>query len=172
MNISKKIYVISIIIVAMVGATLFWVYKNDKAGNGVEETILNSPSSSPNQSSAPTRSPKATAYIPKPSSGIIITETMSYESWIKWLDPLNRRLVLDKDCTSIVPSQVDYPNDVEVMIDNTASGKARILNIAGREYSLDAHGWILTTLHSDKLPAQLPVYCGDMELGRLDLVVK
>lgn len=171
MNIPKKIYAFSIIVVT-VGTIVFLVNRNNKASDGVEESALNSPSSSPEQTPVPTQLPKATAYLPKPSSGIVVTETMSYESWIKWLDPLNRRLVLDKDCTSIAPSQVDYPNDVEVMIDNTASGKSRILNIAGREYSLDANGWILTTLHSDKLPAQLSVYCGSMELGRLDLVAK
>ena len=117
----------------------------------------------------PTPSVKRT---PRPSSGVIAKEVRTYEQWITLLDPYNRYLELDKTCTSITPSQVEYANNTEVMIDNRTSDKARILKIGTRQYSLEPHGWIIATLQSSSLPARLPMYCGDMELGAIDLIGK
>ncbi len=173
MKIPKNIYIYSIIATVIVGAVIFWISRADnKIDDVVDMSTLFGASPSPDQSPLPSQTPRLSNNTPKPTPGIIVSEVASYQSWVKWLDPQNRRLALDEDCTSIVPSQVDYPNNVEVMLDNSASNKPRILKIGSQNYSLNAQGWIVTTLHSETLPAKLTMFCGDMELGQLDLVAK
>jgi len=163
---SKRLYIGSGIVAIIVIAGVLW-----GKGNSNQEVAVVSPT----VLSTPTATPSPTPTIkrsPKPTPGIIVKEVPNYASMVALLDPYNRYFAVDKDCTSIVPSQVEYPNDVQIMLDNKDSDKARILKIGGRQYSLEAHGWIITTLHSDTLPARLPIYCGDMELGAIDLVGK
>ena len=170
----KIVYISMTVAVFVIGGVL--ISRNTRDG------VVRGPEISDSLSPAPVAvsSPEATATSmpikrsakPTPTPGIIISEVVSYDAWVKWFDPQNRRLALDKDCTSIVPSQVDYPNNVEIMLDNSASAKARILKIGGREYSLNAHAWIVTTIRAEKLPANLPLFCGDMELGSLTLVAQ
>ena len=78
-------------------------------------------------------------------------------------------MVLDENCTSIVPSQIVYPNNTQIMLDNTFSISPRILTIGDHQYSLDARDWILVTLNSKNLPARLKMFCGPMELGEIEL---
>ncbi len=166
----KTRYIYLAVAVVIIGVASF-LFAN-KADRPEDIAASLSPTPALTATSTPGQTPRLSNNNPKPTPGIVITEVMSYEDWVRWLDPQNRRLALDENCSSIVPSQLEYLNDTEIMLDNTASAKPRILKIGGREYSLDARGWILTTLHSDTLPAQLSVYCGSIELGRLDLVAK
>ena len=167
----KNIYIYSIVSVAIVGGVLFWMSSDDKTDNVVDISTLETLSPSPIQSliSKPTPTPKLIKSTPKPSPKIIVTEVNQYQSLVDWLEPLNRRLVLDKDCTSIVPSQVAYPNNTQIMLDNTFSPKSHIIKIGSKEYSLEANSWLLVTLSETKLPASLTMFCGPMELGQLDL---
>lgn len=164
----KKVY-LYIIFAVVVAVAVVMLDKPDMPVDTADGIV--SPSPSLSVSATPARSTLPRASL-KPTPGILVEDIVTYDQWVAFLEPLNRRLALDKDCTSSVPSQVEYLNNTKIMIDNSASAKARILKIAGREYSIDARAWILTTLSSTKLPAQLPVYCGDIEIGRLDLVAK
>lgn len=140
--------------------------QKDKAGNDTGN-ISTSISPSPTQSTTPT--PKLLKNSPKPTPGIIIRELTGYKYWADLLEPLNQRLVLDENCTTIVPSQVSYPNNTQIMLDNTFSSNPHVLKIGSREYSLKANEWLLVTLSSTQLPAHLTMFCGAMELGQLDL---
>ncbi|GEM_PF-3416014 len=169
----KNTYIYLIIVVAVVGGVVFWLNRDNKTDNTEDISALIS--SSPIQSLVPTPTPtptptqKSTKSTPKPSPKVIAEEVNQYQSLVDWLDPLNRRLVLDRDCTSIVPSQVAYPNNTQIMLDNTFSPKPQVIKIGAKEYSLTANGWLLVTLSSSELPAKLTMFCGSMELGQLDL---
>ena len=167
MKIDKNIYTYSVVVVAIVGSAIFWVSRDDKDIYVIDTATSTSPTS------APTPTPSKTPNLPKnsvkPIPTLIIKEINSYKYWSEILKPINRRLVLDENCTSIAPSQVAYPNNTQIMLDNTLSAEPRILKIASKGYSLDAYGWLLVTLSSTKLPAQLTMFCGSMELGQLDL---
>lgn len=158
----KNIYIYSIIAIAIVGGAIFWMSQNNKAGNVTVSTI----SPNPSQSLVPSPTPKTTV---KPTPGINVTESDTYLYWFNLLNPKNRVLRLDENCTSIVPSQVSYPNNTQIMIDNTFSSSPRILKIGNLEYSFKANNWGLITLSSTTLPAKLTMFCGSMELGQLDL---
>lgn len=164
----NKNYLYLAIVAVIIGVVFFSLANRSDQ----PENIAVSPSSTSTATSMPSPTSKLTNSSPKPTPVLVVQEVKNYKYLVDLLDSQNRRLALDENCLSVVPSQVEYPNDTEIMLDNTASARPRIIKIAGREYSLDANGWILTTLHSDKLPAQLSVNCGDMELGRLDLTVK
>lgn len=160
------------IIILALGTGIVWIYKTDRAENNADISASSSPTPVSTSSPEATTTVRPVKRSPTPTPGIIVTEAPTYKDWVKLLDPQNRRLALDKDCTSIVPSQVDYPNNTEIMLDNTVSATSRILKIGDHEYALGAHSWILTTLHSDTLPARLTMFCGNMELGQLDLVAR
>jgi len=156
------------------GTVIIWAERTDKPDGNLEIPnplgLASTPTLSPTLTVSPTPTP--TKSSPKSSPGIVVSGAGSYTDWVKWLEPRNQRLVLGKDCEEIVPSQVDYPNNTEIMLDNTFSITPRILKIGDREYSLRARDWMITTLHSDTLPARLPIFCGNMELGQLDLLAK
>ena len=76
--------------------------------------------------------PVSQTLIMSPLPAMTAQETPNYDAWKKALNPLNRYLALDKDCTSSVPSQVTYPNNTQIMLDNTASDVARVLKIGSR----------------------------------------
>lgn len=117
----------------------------------------------------PTPTPKIIQTI-KPSPVLLVEEVDPYSNWVKELDPESRRLsIANDDCSQLVPSNVIYPNNTKIMLDNSFSDKAHILKIGDNEYSLDARGWLIVTLSSSQLPAKLPIYCGSMELGQIDL---
>ncbi len=170
---NKNIYIYSIIAVIIVGGVVFWMSRDNKTDNIEDTSALVSSTPAPTQSLIPTSTliptPKLTKSTPKPSPKIVITEVNQYQSLVDLLEPLNRRLTLDGNCTSIVPSQVVYPNNTQIMLDNTLSASARILKIGAKEYFLTANGWLLVTLSSSELPAKLTMFCGSMELGQLDL---
>lgn len=167
----KRNYIyVAVAIVVVIGVTIFWTNRNIKVDNVAETSTLISPS--PSQSSIPSQYPKSTKSTPQPTPGLIAKEINQYQYWVDRLGPLNRHLVLDENCTSIVPSQVTYPNNTQIMLDNTLSPKSYVLKIGSNEYSLDANSWRLVTLSSPTLPAQLFMFCGSMELGRLDLVTE
>lgn len=168
---NKNIYIYSIIAVVIVGGVIFWMSRNSKVENVADTSVLVSPSPSSNQSpvQSPTLTPKLTKNTPKPSPKLIAKEVNQYQSLVDWMEPIGRHLVLDENCMSIVPSQVAYPNNTQIMLDNTFSPKAHILKIGSKEYSLTANGWLLVTLSSTELPAKLTMFCGPMELGQLDL---
>lgn len=165
----KNIYIYSIIAVAVVGGVIFGMSRNNKTDNIASTSYLFSPSPSLSQSPVPSQTPKLTQNSPKPTLALVIKQIGSYQYWVDLLEPLNRQLTLDENCTSIVPSQVSYPNNTQIMLDNTFSVLPRILKIGGQEYSLKANSWVLVTLSSTKLPAKLTMFCGSMELGQIGL---
>ena len=115
---------------------------------------------------SPTPTPKITV---ESTPELIFEELPNYYTLAVSLDKENRYFAIDADCMSINPSNVVYKNNTQIMLDNAASDKARVLKIGGREYSLDAHAWILATLSSTELPIRLPIFCGSMELGQIEL---
>ncbi|MDP4001710.1 MAG: hypothetical protein Q8P69_01545 [bacterium] len=169
----KNTYIYLIVVAAVVGGVIFLMNRDNKTDNTEDISALIS--SSPIQSLVPTPTPTSTPTqksiksTPKPSPKVIAEEVNQYQSLVDWLDPLNRRLILDRDCTSIVPSQVAYPNNTQIMIDNTLSPKSHVLKIGDKEYSINTNSWLMITLSSTELPSRLTMFCGSMELGQLDL---
>ena len=162
-------YIYWVVAGAIVIALFFFLTKNNKPGN------INNPLASitPNISSEPTPALTSTmkpSKTVKPSPGLIMEEVNNYKQLVTELDKLGRHLAISSDCSYIVPSNVAYHNNTQIMLDNTASTKQHILKIGGREYLLEAGQWFLTTLSSPSLPASLPIYCGSMELGDIDLI--
>ena len=167
----KQTPLIIIVGAILLGIIVFWTIQSDKPFDPAS-TPTPSVSSAPTATPTPTATPKKVIKNSTPTPDLIVQEVQSHQRLVDVLDPLNRRLALDANCTSLVPSQVSYPNDLEIMIDNYESAQPRILKIGGREYSLDAHSWIFTVLHSDSLPVRLPIFCGAMELGEIELLAK
>jgi hypothetical protein len=170
MKIEKNIYIYTIIAVVIIGGVVFWMGQNKKGGGNVEVSSLVSPSPTPSQSFVPSQTPKVSAKnSPKPTPTLDVKVTSSYQGWVDVLDPIGRHLVLNEDCTTIVPSQIAYPNNTKIMLDNTFSTLPHILKIGSQGYSLDAHSWIMITLSSKELPTRLTIFCGSMELGGITL---
>jgi len=65
------------------------------------------------------------------------------------------------------PSHLEIANKTKIMIDNFASNQPRTIRIGDRSYSIAAHGWYITEISSAKLPATIPFFCGQMELGQI-----
>ena len=163
----KKNYIYIIVAVVVIGGALFWMIRNNKTDNIADISVSVSPSPSSIQS--PVSTPKLTKNTPTPTPGLVFTEQKGYQYWVDLLEPLGRRLLLDKNYTSIVPSQVAYPNNTQIMLDNTLSAESRVLKIGDKDYSLKAREWSFVTLSSPTLPTKLTMFCGPMELGQLDL---
>lgn len=102
---------------------------------------------------------------PRPS-GSIKVET--YDDLIVQYD--SRRILLASDCQSANPSNMNFKNGTRIMLDNTLSSEARVIKIGNNSYKIIAHGWTFVTLYSKELPANLPMYCGSMELGQLGII--
>jgi hypothetical protein len=82
----------------------------------------------------------------------------------------SRRILLASDCQSANPSNMNFKNGTRIMLDNTLSSEARVIKIGNNSYKIIAHGWTFVTLYSKELPANLPMYCGSMELGQLGII--
>jgi hypothetical protein len=167
----KQTPIVIIVGAILFGSIVFWTIQSNKPFNP-ELTPTPSSSSTPSVTPTPTAPPKKVIQKPTPTPALIAQDVQNHQQFVDILDPLNRRLALDATCTSLVPSQVAYPNDLEIMLDNYESAQPRILTIGGRQYSIEAHSWIFITLHSDTLPAKLPIFCQAMELGQIDLLAK
>jgi len=163
----KRNYIYAIVaVVVVIGVIILWTSRDDKTNNIADVPTV---SPSPVQSAIPSQTPKSIKSSPKPTPGLIFTEEKGYQYWVDLLEPIGRWLLLDKDCTSIVPSQVAYPNNTQIMLDNTLSAEPRVLKIGDKDYPLKAREWSFITLSSPTLPAKLTMFCGPMELGQLDL---
>lgn len=163
----NKNYILGIIVVvAIVIVVVLFLTKSDK--NNVGE-IMSPINLNLTASPTPTGTPEPRPMPTKPRGEIIFKEIKTYEQLVEELHPKGRHLVISPDCSYIVPSNVTYPNNTEIMLDNTASTERHILKIGGREYLLEAGEWFLTTLSSPTLPVNLPIFCGYMELGQIDL---
>ncbi|MEK9157918.1 MAG: hypothetical protein AAB638_01905 [Patescibacteria group bacterium] len=162
----KNTYIYSVVAVVVIGGFIFLMNQDSKTGDVVDnfEFVV-----SPTPTFIPTLTPTPLKSSPKPTPKLIVKEINQYQYWVGVLEPINRRLTLDENCTSIVPSQVSYPNNTKIMLDNTFSASPRVLKIGNQEYSLPANDWELITLSDSKLPAQLNMFCGSMELGQLEL---
>jgi hypothetical protein len=174
--INKKINVIILAVVVIICGAIIVFSRNDKKNN-FEDIILPT-SFSPFPTSTATLSPSISPKkqpVPSvkktvtPTPGLSVKNIDDYESWVKVLDPLYRHLVLDQNCESIKPSQIAYPNGVQIMIDNGNSTLPRLLKIGPQEYFIGADEWLLITLKSQTLPAELKISCGAMELGSIEL---
>ena len=102
---------------------------------------------------------------PKQSGGL---QVETYDNLVLVYD--GRRLALAADCRSSEPSNVDYRNGTKVMLDNTASREPRVIKIGSNSYNVIARGWTFITFTSKTLPANLPMFCGDMELGQIGII--
>jgi hypothetical protein len=161
---TKTIIILAIVII-IAGLSLYFAF-NDKDSEIASEspTVSATPEASPSVSSTPQIGK------PTPKPGINSSGVKTYEQWANELDPLNRHFLFDADCTSVQPSGLDLPNNVTVMLDNSYSKVDRVLELGDKEYQMPANSWQIIVLKADKLPAALPMYCGAMELGRIDLV--
>jgi hypothetical protein len=167
----KNQYIIILLVVAIAGISIYISLRNKKTNN---ESLLPSLSFSvtPEATSTPSLNPSSTPKIKKstPTPAILPGERGNFMDLAKALDPLHRYFLLDKDCTSINPSVVDFPNNVQILLDNGRSSEPRAVKIGQETYNLAAGDWILINLKSATLPVSLPIYCGSMELGRIDLI--
>lgn len=160
----KNIYIYAVVAVTVVGSVIFWMGWIDNTA----DTLMVSPS--PEQSLNSSKTPELSGNkILKPTPTLIKEVVGNYQYWVELLDPIGRHLLLDENCTSVIPSQIAYPNNTKIMLDNTLSAESRILKIGNKEYPLEARSWTLITLSSTTLPAKLTMFCGPMELGQLDL---
>ena len=164
--------VVSAVVVLVAAVSLFLRWGSDKNNSDVNIPVYVSPTPTSvlELSPTPTFTPKPTTKTANPSPSINVQEVRTYRQWAEELDLTSRRLAITDDtCTELVPSNATYPNNTQLMLDNSYSNKSHILKIGGREYILEARGWLVTTFSSSQLPAQLPIYCGGIELGRIDL---
>jgi hypothetical protein len=159
--------VVCIAAFSLVGIMFSYHGKGDLALSPTPELI----NPTPQPSATPVQTPRP-AVSTKPKAGIIAKEVGSYQQLTEEMYKQGTWLKLAADCNSIVPSNVVYYNDTQIMLDNTASTEKHILKIGGREYLLEAGEWYLTTLSSPTLPATLSLYCGAMELGSIDLIAR
>lgn len=134
------------------------------------DTLISTPSLNTEPSPTPVETPRPKPGSTKPTPGLIFKPIKTYEQLTKEFELEGRWLALNDSCTEIVPSNVTYHNNAEIMLDNTASSTRHILKIGGREYLLEAGEWFLTTFYSPTLPAIWPIYCGSMELGSISIV--
>ncbi len=172
MKIDKKTYIY--LAIAAVGVVLIAMSQVNRGGSDLNKENSNVSGASPSTSISPVISlrPSLGASIkptPKPTPGIKIEVINRYKDMAAQFDIGARHLVLDETCSTIVPSNVAYKNNTQIMLDNTASTEPRTLRVGDRSYEIAAKGWYITTLYSDKLPAQLTIFCGNIELGQLDL---
>ena len=166
----NKTYIWAIILAGAIVIVGFFM-NNDKSNENRLEEYLTSPT--PETSLVPVPTPTSTPVKQsKPTPGIILEEVPNYDKLVEVLQEFGRHLAIAPDCSYIAPSNIDYYNNTKVMLDNTASDVQHILKIGGREYLLEAGQWILVTLSSPNLPAKLPIYCGQIELGQIDLLVE
>ena len=158
--------------IAAVGITVVAMFLAN-GGDRVDELADISPtpdfSLNPEPSPTPTPKPNGSA---KPTPGLIVKEVKTYEQLTAEFEQQGRWIAINADCTGLVPSNVTYHNNTEIMLDNTASTERHILKIGSREYLLEAGEWFLTTLSSSTLPVHLPIYCDSngIELGDILLV--
>ena len=166
---NKKYVYLIVAGIAIVVLSVFLA--KDKIRTGNINDMYPSPSFEPSPSSITESTLSATPIkTSKPTPTLIYQEIRDYEGTAYRLDnDGNRRLVLNEDCSAIVPSQVAYKNGVEIMLDNSYSTQSRILKIGDYQFSLDAGAWFLTTLSSPKIPINLTMFCGSMELGQIEL---
>ncbi len=85
------------------------------------------------------------------------------------MDPQNRVLGIYNECDYIVPSNVTYKNNTEVMLDNTRSKQTVVLKIGNKDYTLAGGAWNTVTLSSPTVPATMQIFCKSIELGSIDL---
>lgn len=166
----KKNYLyFGLVLVAMVAVAFAIVNRGDRPNDS--DSIIPTPTPTAEMTENATSTPKPfTTNKPVPTLDIKVVE--NFESLARKLDlDGNRRIIiLNDECSELLPSQVAYKNNTEIMLDNTRSSKPHILKIGGLEYSLEAGAWIMTTLSSSVVPAALPIFCGSMELGSIDLL--
>jgi len=168
MKLDKK----NIILLALVGVIVIAliIALNGKEDNEDIDDFSLSPTPTVSTDTSPTGTPvvKVTA-DPKP--GIIIKDMPNYDYWFQQLDSKNRVLGIYDECGYIVPSNVAYKNNTEVMLDNTRSNQDLVLKIGDKDYSLEAREWKLVTLSttSPTLPINLPIFCKNIELGQIEL---
>ncbi len=165
MKIENKNYLFFIAIIAILAVAVAVPLLLNKKGSNQEVTT--SPSASPSLSATPELGIKSVSSA-SPSPGVNILEG-SYQDWFNQLDPQGRVLGLRPGCSSVVPSNVTYKNNTLIMIDNTYTSDALTLKIGDRSYDLAPHAWHLTTLYSAKLPIDLTISCGGIELGSVRL---
>lgn len=144
-------------------ATVLFTMNGEKPGSELTFSPEPTPDVSPTPS--PTETPK-----PKPSGSLKVDENSHDYFALQFDEDGNRRLVLNDDCSELVPSQVTYKNNVKIMLDNSYSKNPHTLKIGAKEYYLMAGEWRFETLSSETLPAKLPIFCGTMELGQIDLI--
>ena len=154
---------------ALVVVALFVINRGDRSDDAGLLLPTQTPVIGELQTATPTSNPSMTG---KPTPALDFKVVNNFESLASRFDlDGNRRLIILNDsCSELLPSQVAYKNNTEIMIDNTRSSESHILKIGGREYSVGAGAWILTTLSSSVVPTTLTIFCGSMELGAIDLL--
>lgn len=168
----KNTYIYSVVAVVVIVGLVFLMNQESKTGkviDNLELVVSPTPTFLPTPAQVKVATPKPLKSSPKPTPKLVAQEVNQYQYWVETLEPINRRLALNENCTSIVPSQVSYPNNTQIMLDNTFSSSPHVLKIGDQEYSIPANDWQLTTLSDLKLPARLNMFCGSMELGQIEL---
>lgn len=144
---------------------LLLVLTNKKTDGPADLSL--SPTPTANMDASPT---PAVSMGASPTPGIIAKEVQDYNYWFQKLDPKSRVLAVYDECAYLVPSNVAYPNNTEVMLDNTRSEQNHVLKIGPTEYQLAAKEWKLVTLStSQPRPINLPIFCKGIELGQIEL---
>lgn len=164
----NKNYLYGALACAVLVVALILKFQNNPADN-IEDHSSNleaipsssvSPSASPLLSSGPT---------PKSSPGVNIKVEKGYMDWAVELDKDSRYFIVNENCGGVTPSNVIIKNNSLIMLDNSKSSQPQTVRIGERSYDLPAYNWHLTTLYSAKVPADLGIYCGGVELGSIRL---
>jgi hypothetical protein len=167
MKIGKKDIIFWILIAGVF--TVFFIITLERDSNP-EATPTPTPVASPKETATP--APEPTKYIlptTKPKGEIKVEEVGAYERLFAEMDPENRVLGVYAECQQLIPSNVAYKNNTEVMLDNTRSTKSHILKIGNADYSLDAGEWRLVKLSSPTVPINMIIFCEGIELGAIEL---
>ena len=173
-NMNSKNYIyIGVALVIVILTAVLMTNKGNSPDNDLE--ILTSASPTPTIEPSPTPSdnslPQQSKNIqPKPTPTLIFEVIPSYEVVAELFQEEGRRFVVNDSCTEIVPSNLTLPNNIQVMFDNTDSSLRHIITIGGREYILEAGEWFMPILSSPTVPVRWQIFCGQMELGEIELV--
>jgi hypothetical protein len=142
---------------------------NMPSGTDIEEDYKPSPEPSASESVLPSPTPAKSGVIQTNKPELIAKELNDYDYWFNKMDSQNMVLGIYGECTYIVPSNLTYKNNTNVMLDNTRSTKDHVLKIGSTEYALKAGEWKITTLSSKQLPVRLAIFCEGIELGEIEL---
>lgn len=169
--INKNYIYIGIALIIVVVAAVLLTNNGSSPDNDLQILASTSPTPTIEPSPTPVETPKLQPKKSlKPTPELIVSGFVTYGQLAEQFQEEGRRFVVNDACNEIVPSNLTLPNNIQVMFDNSASSIRHVIKIGGKEYLLEAGEWFLTILSSPTLPVRWPIFCGNIELGEIELV--